>query len=982
VTICNHFVIHVARWVFLASILITAPIWGQAPASLTSADWQLVPLTDVVQVATGGDHTCALSTTGGVKCWGSNINGQLGDGSTMDRLKPVDVVGLSSGVQAISAGNFHTCALTTGGGVKCWGSGQLGDGSTSQRTTPIDVVGLSNGVQAISAGDAHTCALSTGGGVQCWGNNINGQLGDGSISTRLTPVDVAGLGSGVQAISAGGAHTCALTTGGGITCWGANGNGQLGDNSITQRLVPVDVEDLGSGVHSISAGSHHTCALTTDGGVKCWGWNLSGQLGDGSVTQRLTAVDVVGLGSGAQIVSAGRSHTCALTTGGEVMCWGLNGAGQLGDGTSSVRLTPVDVVGLTSDVQTISANSFHTCGVSADGGVSCWGLNFNGQLGDGSTTARLVPVDVVGLGSGVQSISAGFRHTCALDAGGAATCWGRGFNGQLGDGSVTSRRLEPVGVVGLGSGVQAISSGGNHTCALTVGGGVTCWGLNLYGQLGDDSTLRRLTPVDVVDLGSGVQAIDVGHNHSCALTTVGGVRCWGRNLQGELGDDSTTQRLTPVEVFGLGSGVQAISAGQLHTCALTTGGGVKCWGSNSNGQLGDGTTTQRLTPVDVAGLGSGVQAISAGQLHTCALTTEGEVKCWGVNAGGQLGDSSTMQRLTPVEVVDLGSVQAISAGGAHTCALTTGGGISCWGSNLDGRLGDGSTTLRLTPVNVVGFSSGVQAISTGDAHTCALTTGGGAKCWGGNNEGQLGDGTFNGVPLPQTVLVNPRPLELSIIPTTMLDGQSSSITVQGGFGTGEVSVAISTGSEFCSLAGMSLTALAVGECTVTASKAEDGEFAEQADSVLVRVVSDSGVNLATEIQALADDGQRQARGQCDAVSYRIRVRNNGPLAADQVRVEMPAPTGLLAPVEWTCTVPDAACSPASGHGMVDVSFPLAIGESAEIDISACPDPNAAFADFRIQASLPDGMPLLFPEEAQLNWYAPINDDGLFRNRFQ
>jgi len=200
----------------------------------------------------------------------------------------------------IAAGDYHTCALTTTGGVKCWGdnfSGQLGDGTTTKRVTPVDVSGLTSGVSAIAAGASHTCALTTTGGVKCWGNNSAGQLGDGTAPTNSsTPVDVSGLTSGVSAIAAGGFHTCALTTTGGVKCWGYNKFGQLGDGTKTARFTPVDVSGLTSGVSAIAAGVSHTCALTTTGGVKCWGDNFFGQLGNGLVTARTTPVDVVWLG--------------------------------------------------------------------------------------------------------------------------------------------------------------------------------------------------------------------------------------------------------------------------------------------------------------------------------------------------------------------------------------------------------------------------------------------------------------------------------------------------------------------------------------------------------------------------------------------------------------------------------------------------------------------------------------------------------------
>jgi len=301
----------------------------------------------VAAIAAGGAHTCALTTGGGVKCWGYNGDGQLGDGTTTWRSTPVDVVGLASGAAAIAAGWYHTCALTTGGGVKCWGYnwyGQLGDGTKTQSSTPVDVVGLASGAAAIAAGYGHTCARTTGGGVKCWGWNSYGQLGDGTTTWRSTPVDVVGFSSGAAAIVGGGSHTCARTTGGGVKCWGNNWAGQLGDGTTTWRSTPVDVVGLSSGVAAIAAGGEHTCALTTGGGVKCWGYNWNGQLGDGTTTDRSTPVDVVGLASGTAAIAAGGSHTCALVSGGGVKCWGWDGYGQLGVGTILYRTTPVDVV--------------------------------------------------------------------------------------------------------------------------------------------------------------------------------------------------------------------------------------------------------------------------------------------------------------------------------------------------------------------------------------------------------------------------------------------------------------------------------------------------------------------------------------------------------------------------------------------------------------------------------------------------------------
>jgi alpha-tubulin suppressor-like RCC1 family protein len=249
-------------------------------------------------------------------------------------------------------------------------------------------------------------------------------------------------------------------------------------------------------------------------------------------------------------------------------------------------------------------------------------------------------------------------------------------------------------------------------------------------------------------------AVSAGAYHTCVLTAAGGVLCWGYNGDGELGDGTATARQTPIQVSGLATGVAAISSGAYHTCALTSAGAVLCWGYNGDGQLGDGGTTARLTPVPVAGLSSGVIAISAGYQHTCALTWAGAVWCWGYNGYGELGDGTNTARLTPVPSGLSGGVLGITAGGLHTCAWTSGGAVWCWGADGAGQAG---STLgdRLSPGGVSGLTSGVKAVTSGYLHSCALTSSGAVDCWGDDGYGQLGDGSSNPTADPVSVLGSP-----------------------------------------------------------------------------------------------------------------------------------------------------------------------------------------------------------------------------------
>jgi len=457
----------------------------------------------------------------------------LGNGDRTSSSTAVNVLGLASGVVAVSAGGSHTCALTVSGGVKCWGDndqGQVGDGTAASTSTPVDVSGLTSGVGALSAGSADTCALTTSGSMKCWGYNGDGELGSGAVLLRRSSaVEVTRLRSHVLAVDSGNGHACVVTVAHAIECWGDNRYGQLGDGTTISRFTPVEPDGMHSGVRAVSTGAYNTCALTLRGSVKCWGDIAWSDNGRPMVTSR--PADVAGLRSGVVAISAGGYHTCALISSGAVKCWGVNLSGELGNGTTVNSPIPVAVTGLGSRIAAISAGWFHTCAVTVMGAAKCWGTNADGELGTGTNTNHFAPVDVSGLASGVVSISAGYDDTCALTTSGSTECWGRNAFGQLGDGTNADSSV-PQPVSGLASAVSAISSGEEYNCALTISKTVQCWGRNNQGQLDDGTTINRSIPVNALNLSSGVTAI----SRTCAIAG-GALKCWGDNASGNLGID-------------------------------------------------------------------------------------------------------------------------------------------------------------------------------------------------------------------------------------------------------------------------------------------------------------------------------------------------------------------------------------------------------------------------------------------------------------
>ncbi len=701
-----------------------------------------------------------LSANNGVSQW-----------SNAQPLKPnTDCTGTAlAGVTCPSA-DTH-CSVVSDGNVSSTFSVGL-----DQLTTP------NGGWSQVVSGYYHTCAIAISNSkIYCWGNNSSGQLGDGSIITSPIPttVDTSGVLSGltIKAIAAGGYHTCVIASDDRAYCWGNNGSGQLGNNSTTNSSIPVAVDTSGvlNGltVKAISAGYNFTCAIASDNNTYCWGDNsYGGQLGNNSSTSSSVPVAVTtsGVLSGLTVkaITSSDYHTCVIASNNNAYCWGYGSSGSYTLGTNSVALSRVPVAVTTSGVlsgltiNSISAGGEHTCVVASNNKAYCWGTNRYGQLGNNSTTnsSTAVAVTTSGVLSGltVKAVASGDSHTCAVASNNNSYCWGLNSYGQLGNNSTTNS-LVPVTVTTSGalSGltIKFVTAGSHHNCTVASNDKIYCWGYNSYGQLGASSYNNSSVAVSLNITGAMINDITSIGTTNLSRTTDNTI--WRQYTQATR--FNSVKKTSQSQIV-----LQAVDGGLFHTCAIASDNKAYCWGNNGNGQLGINSTTSKFVPVAVISsgvlAGKTIKAISPGFYHTCAIASDNKAYCWGSGYNGQLGDNTTDQDYVPVAVSTSGAlsglgITAIAAGGYHNCVIASNNKAYCWGADWSGQLGNNSTSNSSVPVAVTtsGVLSGltIKAISNGESHTCAIASNDKVYCWGDNSYGQLGNNSTTDSSVPVAV---------------------------------------------------------------------------------------------------------------------------------------------------------------------------------------------------------------------------------------
>jgi alpha-tubulin suppressor-like RCC1 family protein len=797
---------------------------GASPTLVPQANTLgIVPsLSNVVDVACGHEHTLFVRYDGQVVGFGRNDRGQLGQNNKVSPITSFVQVMAAAGSSnsglsvQVAAGFNHSAIIKADNTIWMVGAndkGQLGLGQgVTEALTLTQLVGYAG--YDIACGRNHTVISTTpdpltfnysgNNALIAFGDNTYGQMGDnnpnittrwfpnrihdGTFRKRLMVGSISQIGSFVDADGV-------------LYVTGANGYGQLGDETTLSKrnFRPVSrLMNEGRRIVAVACGNAHTVALDSLGQVHAWGFNSSGQLGNGNTTSSSIPIAISGFGSITSTttivaIACGWGHTLALDSLGKVHAWGDNGSGQLGRNNTTQSNIPINISSISNISSTIYNKTIvaiacgyqHTFALDSLGKVHVWGRNANGELGNNTagtpTYDSLKPIAISDFGTllnkTIVAIACGGEHTLALDSLGKVHAWGRNIYGNIGNGTITTSQTIPITIstttpssITNTTTIVAISAGWYHTLALDSLGKVHAWGKNTNGQLGNGNTTSSSLPIAIstttpssITNTTTIVAIACGGDHTLALDSFGKVHAWGDNSSGRLGINSTTSSSVPVLIDK--------TARDYHSRIISTGRGnhklltnisastsiLKSVGTNSNRQIGDSTLTDRYTPVDLPTFASAIVSTSESLTHSAVALANGEVWCWGANGSGQCGSSTGGADVgVPTKVTGITNAVEVACGDNFTLVRNADDTVMAFGLNTSGQLGIGSTTSTHTPtlISTLSGSAGSKMIAAGSSHAASVDGTGTLRVWGSGALGKLGLGNVNNVTSPTVIDVS------------------------------------------------------------------------------------------------------------------------------------------------------------------------------------------------------------------------------------
>jgi alpha-tubulin suppressor-like RCC1 family protein len=790
-------------------------------------------------LSAGGYNACAITSSGGVQCWGYK---QI-TGTASDSAIPVAIGGLLGPVTAVSVGQTHACALTVAGAVQCWGfngNGELGNGTTTTSAVPTLVTGLSSGVIGIAAGNLNGCAVKNTGAVVCWGHNGSGQLGTAAagLVKSLTPVTINGLPSGVVKVVVGISHMCTLTGAGAVHCWGDNAYGTLGNGVFINSATPVAVSGLASGIvglNASSAGGRHTCAVGNTGVVKCWGLNTYGQLGDGTAgaQSKSTPVTALGLPAGLSSVAAGNSHTCFMTGAGAVWCVGSNASGQLGNGTTIDSVTPVAVTGITSSSVLIAAGGGHTCAQASSGTVQCWGLNAQGQVGDGTKLNQLAPVSVSGLvlnatlpGAPIIGTVTGGNAQAVVNFTGPSGNGGAAVNlytvTASPGGAITTGTTSPITVNGLTNGIAYAFT---VAASNSVGLGATSAASNLVTPTGDLGQTISLAPplTNVMVGGTGTLTVSGGASgNAVSLASATPAVCSVSNnlvtghtagsctiVANQAGSANYLAAPQATLTFAVGKGSQSISLGAAPTVKVGATGTTSGLASSGLPVSYSSLTPTVCSVLPSAGVSATVKGLAAGSC-VVAVNQGGDGN---YNAAASVSMSISIGKAS--QTIIFGAVPTAFVGGTSTISATASSGLA---------VSYASTSPAICKVT----GNTVAAVSAG---SCVIVA------------DQAGDANYMvAAQVSQNIAIGKASQTITFwAPPSLVAGRADTVLAAASSGL-PVSYR-STTPTVCTLSGTSVLGLTPGNCSIAANQAGTADYSPATEATQSFVVGQGAQSI-------------------------------------------------------------------------------------------------------------------------------------------